>query len=84
MASNYASAHVALIAAFQKALVEAVKDETDESEEVMRLRDEAFDLAKSYGWDWENDDEWTSFANKATETELIAFGLSYAIDRIRL
>lgn len=80
--TDYEKAYVSLMEAFGKAMKEALKG--DESAKYLRLENKAFDLAKKLGWDWENDEKWAHWALKATSPEIIAHGLAYAIQRIRL
>ena len=80
--TQYEKAYAALIAAFGEAMKEIMRQW--DSEKGNRLTDKAFDLAKKYGWDWENDDQWVHWANKATGPELIAHGLANAIQKAKL
>ena len=44
----------------------------------------AFDVSKKYGWDWEKDDEFTSWCLKATQQEICVEGLRRALAGVRL
>jgi hypothetical protein len=56
----------------------------DQSNKALKARDAAFAKATKYGWDWENDEKWGHWANKATGPELAAHGLATAITKCRL
>jgi hypothetical protein len=42
----------------------------------------AFDVAKTYGWDYEQDEEFTSWCLKATQQEICVEGLRRALDNV--
>lgn len=40
----------------------------------------AFELAENYGWDWVNDEDACEYFNKATQPEILAHGLTRALE----
>jgi len=80
--TQYENAYAALIAAFGEAMKEVMKN--DQSQKGVLLTSKAFGLASKFGWDWENDAVWGHWANKATDPEILANGLAFAIQRARL
>jgi hypothetical protein len=78
----YEFAYLDLTKSFLKALELAMVD--DQSSKALRAMDAAFAKAKKYGWDWENDEQWGRWANKATGPEIAAHGLATAIMKCRL
>jgi hypothetical protein len=77
--SDYAERRLALVRAFCAAMDADAKDY--DSEETERLTVEAFDLAKSYGWDYDDDPEWSRAICKATGAEILADGLRFALGK---
>lgn len=80
--TDYENAWLNLIKVFHKAMDSVMSDDPEEAR--IRAENEAFAMAKMYGWDWENDDEWAFWGANATEPEIVAHGLAKAIQKIRL
>ncbi len=74
---NYIEICSELIVAFGKAL--AMENDCDPSDEGIEANNAAFDLATACGWDWEHDEDFTSWANKATGQESLVEGLQRAL-----
>jgi len=80
--TEYEFAYLDLIKTFHAAMNEVMLD--DETDKSVKAMNKAFAKAKKYGWDWENDEEWGHWANKATSPEIVANGLANAIQKCRL
>jgi hypothetical protein len=80
--SDYELMYYELVSAFQRALKLAIDE--DQSSRALKAMNAAFKVAAKYGWDWENDEKWERWANRATGPELAAHGLAAAITKCRL
>lgn len=80
--TEYEFAYFDLMKTFTEAMKLVMVE--DESEKSIKAVNKAFAKAAKYGWDWENDEKWGHFANKATGPEIVANGLANAIEKCRL
>lgn len=88
--TDWQDARAELIFAFVDALkayrrMDPYKGGTPRQEqEAVDLENAAFDVAKKYGWDAQEDEDFMTWASKATSEELIAEGLQRALSNFKL
>ena len=82
--TDYEDVRAAVVFAFAEALrTTRSLEEVDDSDDGECLT-AAFDAAKKHGWDYEQDDEFTSWCLKATQQEICVEGLHRALAGVRL
>ena len=85
MANEHYNMYLKLIKAFGDALERHMKVEVwGDSPEFWAACDaqqHAFDLAEDYGWDWDDDMDFSNWCLKATAPDINAEGLRIALDK---
>jgi hypothetical protein len=77
--NNYLATCAELIVIFGKALEIVANPDGEGTDEHLETSDAAFKLAQECGWDWEHDEEFASWALKATGQEILVEGLTRAL-----
>jgi hypothetical protein len=82
--SDFENARAAIVFAFAEALhtirANEAKGDSDDGEAL----ETAFAVARSYGWDYEQNADFTAWCLKATEQEICTAGLVKALEGVRL
>lgn len=71
----------AFTAATEALQVAEATDRDEDHERYESLHNEAFELAKSHGWDWEEDEAFVGWCLKATTPEILSEGLRIALEK---
>ncbi len=79
--TDYEDAGAAIVAAFSAAIA-VVRATEWGADAAIDAHAAAFDVAKAYGWDWETDEDFASWALKATEQESLIEGLRRALAHV--
>lgn len=75
-----------LTACFELAIkIAEEEDEADRwgSERQFKAHLTAFEMAESFGWDWQEDETFQDWSLKATSVEILAYGLKRALEVIQ-
>jgi len=82
--SDYEDARAAIVFAFADALrTQRSLDDAGDSDDGEALN-AAFEVARKYGWNWEDDEDFASWCLKATDQEICTEGLRRALHGVRL